>query len=366
MPAHHLLMNKQNPKSKKSFQPGFKAIGNILPYIIPSLFLSLTTSFYGNSACAQTSSSAIDALMNEGKAYVNQGKNNLAQTAYKKALDLAKKHSPSQVNQLNQNLAQVYANNGNYSLAEETAQKALDAAKTSAQSNDLASSYSALGLIQSEKGEYAAAESNFEQAINIAAQQSQPNKELAVYLDNLATVYQKTKRYEDAAKLQEKSISIYDALNMKDSDDYMVTLSNLATSYEHMGKLDLAESMHKVSMEAIKTKFGAESNNYATALDNYALLCLHQGRTKEADQLQAQALEIYSKNKGSNQSDMAVLLTNMAASKWRQNDLVSALKYAKQSFDLNKKLFGVQSPRFLASQTAVTKLSELIAKAGIK
>lgn len=340
---------------------------------LPAATLAFTC-LTSQAACAQllpdtistTATNSLNILLQQGQDAIAQGKSALAQKLLKKALGMSKTFDTQQYVQTTQNLAQLYQNTGKLQLAADTAKQAVLEAEKYAKINPsgLATSLSTLANIQMNNSQTAEAETNYIRALELV--QTDPNKgrESATYLDNLGCLYQQEKRYTEALQLHEQALRLFQWQNANTAmdKDYAVCMGNLANCYEHLGKNDLADATHKKALELIKSSFGDTSSTYASALDNYALLCMRQSRLGEADSLQQQALNIMQDSKIQNPQDMAVLLNNMTSIKFRQHDLPGSLKFAKQAYDINRKLFGTNSPSVLQSKSIVTNIASLIAK----
>jgi len=162
-------------------------------------------------AHSRNASDLIAAYASLGAAYEQLGGNNEgAETALKKALELAHQNlqadDPQLASVLN-NLGAVKQSQGRYSEAEVFFRQAVSIWQHTSGA-DLGSGYSNLGHVLFLEGKLAEAEGLYRQSLEIAEKDYGPNSpETAPVLNNLAVLYQREKKFNQAKELLQRAIS---------------------------------------------------------------------------------------------------------------------------------------------------------------
>jgi tetratricopeptide (TPR) repeat protein len=137
--------------------------------------------------------------------------------------------------------------------------------------------------------------------------------ELASSYRNLAWLYQELGRYDDATVFAQKAREVSEriaAASDSDKGDLALTLNQLATIKYFQSNYAEAESLYKEVQRIYKSEHEPEPSQMATNLHNLGLLYFQLGRYKEAEQLEKQSIEIKRKAAGSAQTSASNFSVN--------------------------------------------------------
>jgi CHAT domain-containing protein/Tfp pilus assembly protein PilF len=172
--------------------------------------------------------------------------------------------------------------------------------------------------------------------------------ELAINLNNLATLYLNIGRFAEAEPLYKRSLEIRERVSGNDHPDYAASLNNLALFYIVTDRHAEAEVLSKRSLEINEKVLGKDSPEVAISLDNLARVYSETGRYDEAESMLKRSIEIKERLlekdplgiKGTYAISLAISLNNMGTvcgAKERYDEAESLLK---RSLEINEKIFG--------------------------
>ncbi|MEG3949160.1 tetratricopeptide repeat protein, partial [Microcoleus sp. SVA1_A4] len=192
-------------------------------------------------------------------------------------------------------------------FAKELAKKVVDHPDTATSLNNLA-------VLYESTRRYREAEELYERSLSIGEQQLGANHpDTATSLNNLAALYYAMGRYEEAEPLYVRSLSIMEQQLGADHPDTATSLNNLAGLYESMGRYEEAEPLYVRSLSIREQQLGADHPDTATSLNNLALLYKSMGRYQSAEPLYVRSLSIREQQLGADHPDTATSLNNLAA-----------------------------------------------------
>jgi tetratricopeptide (TPR) repeat protein len=181
--------------------------------------------------------------------YRSERKYNEAEAMYKRSLVLCEGVSlidPCQETTL-RNLAQVYFEQRQYAKAEPLLQRALVVAEFpfGAESASVTTSVNDLANLYRVERRYAEAVPLYERTIAILGEVAYASKSfnLAVALNGLGLTFGEQGKYEEAERLFERSLAILETVKGKDSSDVAASLRNLASVYRRTGRSEQAQSL---------------------------------------------------------------------------------------------------------------------------
>lgn len=156
--------------------------------------------------------------------------------------------------------------------------------------------YNNMSLLLEEMGENEKAALFLEKAIDIVSVMEDARMEYASSLTNLALIYFKLNKYEQAKELLSKSVSVFAEAGENTDPHYSAALAAMAESYYHEGRLEKALAYYDSSLSELKKHFG-ENASYALLCDNCAAICSQLGDTKrQKDYQEASARVLKSLN----------------------------------------------------------------------
>jgi tetratricopeptide (TPR) repeat protein len=230
-----------------------------------------------------------------------------------------------------------------------------------------------LGLIKKSLGLYKEALDYYNKAENITNNKKEYYLVLAGIYNNKSRIYTFRRSYSTAIEFLEKSIRIYQSLEIRDNSilhslsttylnlgiiyyemgDYSsalenleksariklnnnlpeieLTFLNLAKTYAHTGSLEKAEEYFTRSLNTINNKFGGDYYRLAEVYFDYGLFLLSEGRNTEALEAHSKALSICLKNYGEKHSFVALSLKHLGDDYLAQADYRRALEYYQKS-----------------------------------
>ncbi|MCW5212814.1 tetratricopeptide repeat protein [Desulfobulbus sp. TB] len=159
---------------------------------------------------------------------------------------------------------------------------------------------------------YSKAEYWFSRLLAIREIGEEENAELGTALHNVAGLYYKQGRYDEAEPLYKRTLKIREKQLGKEHPDVAESLNNLALLYYEKGRHDEVELLLKRALEIREKQLGKEHPDMAESLNNLALLYYEKGRHDEAELLLKRALEITEKALGKEHPDGATILHNLA------------------------------------------------------
>lgn len=215
----------------------------------------------------------------------------------------------------------------NYAKAENYYRQALDLRKKiSPESNELARANNYLALVYDEQDKPdkdIEAEMFYRQALQLRENIFQEGRktntvaptvyaELAISYRNLAGLYQELGRYDEAVELAKKAREISEliAASSADKRELALTLNQIATINYFQAKYDQAEPLYKEALRINKTEREPEPLAIATNLHNLGLLYFQLAKYKEAEELENESIQIKRKATTSAQASPASFISN--------------------------------------------------------
>jgi CHAT domain-containing protein/Tfp pilus assembly protein PilF len=195
---------------------------------------------------------------------------------------------------------------------------------------NLAWAFNGLGSIAYDLGRYGEAALLYERAIAL----SRENRNKATYLNNLATVYLKQDRDDEAKSLLDGALDIQEKSIGKGHPSIAQTLNNLAVAHRKLGHLAEAEAYSQRALEIVEKAYGDAHPIVAStqiALGNtYSQL----KRFADAEVLYRKALGIRESVLGPEHLDVASALRDLAALKLATGDLPAAIAFSRRATDI--------------------------------
>jgi len=204
--------------------------------------------------------------------------------------------------------------------------------------NNLASLYQA-------QGKYSEAEPLFKRSLAIREKARGTNDPaVAPALNNLALLYQAQGKYSEAEPLFKRSLGICEKAEGPNHPNVARVLSNLADLYRAQANYFEAEPLNKRSLAILEKALGPNDPAVTAALNNLALLHQAQGKYSEAEPLYKRSLAIREKTLGHNHPDVAVVLAGLANLYRDQGEYSEAEPLFKRSLTIVEKSFGPDHP----------------------
>lgn len=118
---------------------------------------------------------------------------------------------------------------------------------------------------------------------------------VATCLDDLAGLYRKQEKYNQAVSLYLRALAICEHTQGSNYSSVATSLNNLAELYRIQGNYDQAEPLYKRALTGLEKTLGSEHPYVATILENYAILLQEMNRKDEAIGLRERSILIQTK-----------------------------------------------------------------------
>jgi CHAT domain-containing protein/Tfp pilus assembly protein PilF len=168
--------------------------------------------------------------------------------------------------------------------------------------------WNSLGTFYTELGNYEAAENIYRDALKVTPENSAFGNTLK---QNLAAIYQQTKRLKEAQRLLEEVVQ-YGASGGTASGQYAISLQNLAALHQKSGEYEKAKALYEEALDIDRKLFGEQSPNYAAKLANLATVYEESGALGKARSLFESALKIRETALGTGHPDYVFNQYNLA------------------------------------------------------
>ena len=153
----------------------------------------------------------------------------------------------------------------------------------------------------------------------------------AFALNNLAVVYTRQGKYEEAIALHERSLAIKTKALGPDHPDVTGTLQNLAEIYRHLEQYANSEELDKRALAIREKALGPEHTYVADSLNNLGNVYAKQSRYAEALELYNRSIAIRDKLHGPNHIVTARDLKNVALAHEALGDLAKAFSVTRRA-----------------------------------
>ena len=149
------------------------------------------------------------------------------------------------------------------------------------------------GIYLWQRAQYTEAEPFFQQALSIDEKvRGLEHHDIAVDLNNLATLYEDQSKYTQAELLLQQALTIDQNVLGPEHLDVAISLHNLAWVYYVEGKHTLAEPLQKKALTIRERELGPEHPVVAQSLENLAAIYRAQGKYTHVEVLYKRALAI--------------------------------------------------------------------------
>ena len=236
----------------------------------------------------EESADYINAAINLGILYMNQGKYPEAQEIFEVALSNVEPAEPAYASLLN-NQALVLQSLGQLNLAEQTFNK-------------------------------------IKQIDSLSVGTSHPD--YAITLSNLGLVYTDLEKFREAEKVLSKALEIQRSNGETNTLSYARKLNNLARVYQRAGSPDKAVALLEQSLAIFRKNMGKESPEYATSAYNLGLALWRSGKAPAGFKYLKLSAEIRAKTLGKNHPQYAESMLKIAEYQWQEK----AIQESRKSF----------------------------------
>ncbi|MVT51183.1 tetratricopeptide repeat protein [Bradyrhizobium yuanmingense] len=314
-----------------------------------ALTLAITT-LLATPALAQKGLAAESARLN---ALISAGK-------YSEALPLAQatvasleKDNGRDLSAALNNLGQVHAGQGRDDLAEPLYKRAIALMEKSLGSDNalVAAELTNLAALYQRQGRFAEAEPLFKRALAVREKAlPREHPDVGQSLNNIATLYAKQQRPADAEPLFRRALAIYQKAAGPEHPAVATVLNNIGQVERDLNRDADAEAPIKRSLAIREKVLGPEHPDVARSLNNLAGLYQHQQRYADAEPLYRRALAIRERALGPDHPDVATSTSNLADFLQATGRTADALPLAQKTLAANRAQLRVVLPILFAAR----------------
>ena len=197
----------------------------------------------------------------------------------------------------------------------------------------------------SAKGLYDKAEYWSRRALKIDESSFGPDHpNVAIRLNNLATLLQDTNRLDKAEPLMRKALEIDESSFGPDHPNVAIRLNNLAVLLQDTNRLDKAEPLMRRALKIDESSFGPDHPKVAIRLNNLAALLQDTNRLDKVEPLMRRALKIFEDSLGRDHPNVANQLNNLAQLLQATNRLDKAEPLMRRALEIDESSFGPDHP----------------------
>ena len=222
-------------------------------------------------------------------------------------------------------------------VAESKSSKHFSTGRYAQASNNLAAHYY-------EIGNYAAAEPLYRKAVQEWQSLGNNPGRLGVSLANLATLYRKTGRYDDAIATFREAGATLTTVYGAESAEVVSCLVNWAEAYRSAGRVDDAQTTAAKALQTAEKIFPVTDARISHALHAYATILQTRGRAAETTVLHQRALAIREKSYGSEHPYVAASLSALVSLYLEQGRYADAEPLAIRALAIWESKLGPEHP----------------------
>jgi tetratricopeptide (TPR) repeat protein len=207
---------------------------------------------------------------------------------------------------------------------------------------------SLLGIALMKEGRYAEAEPALRQTLAIMEQslgQEDPN--VAVFANDLATLFQKTNRLPEAEMLFRRALAVKEKSLGPEHPEVAIAMVNLGLLLFLADRWAEAETLYRRALPVYERSFGLEHPEVGVALCNLAQLLLARNRPAEAEPLLRRALAIAEKSFGPEHPNVSDSLGTLATLMWGKNRLAEAEPLLRRALVIAERSLGSEHPELV-------------------
>ncbi|WP_067132050.1 FxSxx-COOH system tetratricopeptide repeat protein [Microtetraspora malaysiensis] len=237
---------------------------------------------------------------------------------------------------------------GDYKIAEELCRRALDIARAKLPEDDLGVLYwlNYLAQVKHRKGEVDEAVRIFEKVLGVYEEKlGREHSDTLMIMNNLGgALAEREDQLVRARSLYEYLIAVRTRTVGERAPETMIAVNNLGKVYRRLGDLDAA---YEISSRALRIGVeveGEEDPGTLLRMNNLAEVLRVQGNIEESRQLHEKALGLRRKVLGGKHPDVVVSMNNLARVARLQGDREFALELYKESLALAERVAGDQHP----------------------
>lgn len=251
------------------------------------------------------------------------------------------------------NLGQVYAGQGRDDLAEPLYRRAIALMEKSLglETPLISAELTNLAALYQRQGRFAEAEPLFKRALAVSEKGlSREHPDVGRALNNLATLYVKQERQAEAEPLFQRALVIYQKAGGPEHPAVATVLNNIGQVDRDLNRDADAEAPIKRSLAIREKVLGPDNPDVARSLNNLAGLYQHQQRYADAEPLYRRALAIRERALGPDHPDVVISTSNLAYFLQTSGRTADALPLAERTLRTDRAQLRVVLPVLFAAR----------------
>jgi len=231
---------------------------------------------------------------------------------------------------------------GQYAPALRAGEQAAELLSTqAAASAQLATALMVQALCHKRLVQVAQAERLYRQAIDIYEKVQGPSgRDLAIAIDNLASLYMEHGRLAEAEQLRLRALDIFKTTLGSASPHVVTALQNLAVLYQYQERFGEAQQAFEEALSNAEMTFGPESRQVGVIADNLAGFHRERQQFDKAESLYLRAIMAFEKTLGQDHPDTVLALQNYAILLSETGRLDNAEANIRKALSINERLYG--------------------------
>lgn len=177
-------------------------------------------------------------------------------------------------------------------------------------------------------------------------------------MHNLASLYERQGRYAEAEPLYIETLRLRQEVMGKEHPGTLVTMNSLASLYERQGRYAKAEPLYKEALRLRKEVMGEEHPGTTISMNSLASLYEKQGRYAEAESLYKETLRIRLRVMGKDHPGTLVTMNDLANLYERLGRYARAEPLFLETLAIRKRVLGKEHPGTLYSMNNLASFYE--------
>jgi tetratricopeptide (TPR) repeat protein len=248
----------------------------------------------------------------------------------------------------------------NFLPAEPYIYKALELAKQLYPENswEVGEAYNTLAVLFVKKHQLKESEEYFLKALSIKEKSGDgKGYDCANVLYNLAYLYNKVGRYQDALPLEEKAVKLRTEALGEMHPLMIQPLVGLSDTYLWLGRFHEAEQGYLKAQNIAKMKLGIEHSEYFASTYKLSILYIKLKKYNEAETILEALLKLEAGNGNSERVNSAMLIERLGCIKLDQNKLDEAEQLVRKALEIYQKLTPDDEDMMLNTIHVLTKIN---------
>jgi CHAT domain-containing protein len=242
----------------------------------------------------------------------------------------------------------LYATMGKFNSASQFTQQALEIREETlgAKSYGYAASVNNRAVLYQDLAYYNEAEKDFQATKALTKQLYGEDQELSIVLNNEAILLAEMGRYDEGIADLQQAVDMLDKSMVKKAQNQVAFQSNLASLYQRTNKFDEAEKIY-LRLEKI---LGANNPYYAGVLNNLALLYVQMNKPEKVEEYLKKSADVYKKRFGEESPSYAKVIGDQGWYYRTKERYAEAEPLLQRSMDIREKTLGTDHPDYVKSR----------------